>query len=316
MSTNPPPPNAGNIPGVTMSALLNVNYGTVSILVLWVYEYAITFDDEINFLRDSRWSIVKIIYVVCRYLMFPFVITNTLHGLQQGLTLEECESYFQFTLCKVDVTDSIAYGLTVGTIVAGATIIFCAELMFLVRTYALWHRSKAALVIIIINFTAVVVPMIVILTLFDSDTTMIPVSGITSCDNVSGSRVVVWAYVLLVIGEIEILLSTVYQAVRYYREVGGRNRLLAILVQHNTFYFCCSLGEHGRPASTFRASQSMLIDVFSIFRGNDFDDVFYSCPIHWLISRIAGSPTWDTSYSDAPFPVEFGPQEEASIKSK
>ncbi|KIJ05321.1 hypothetical protein PAXINDRAFT_21405 [Paxillus involutus ATCC 200175] len=183
MSTNPPPPNTGNIPAVTMSALFNVNYGTVSILVLWVYEYAITFNDEINFLRDSRWSIVKIIYVVCRYLMFPFVITNTFHGLQQGLTLEECESYFQFSLF------------------AGTTIIICAELMFLVRTYALWHRSKAALVIIIINFTAVVVPMIVILTLFDSDTMMIPVSGITSCDNVFRSRVVVWAYVLLVIGE-------------------------------------------------------------------------------------------------------------------
>ncbi|KIJ12271.1 hypothetical protein PAXINDRAFT_59707, partial [Paxillus involutus ATCC 200175] len=97
-----------------------------------VYDYAITFDDEITFLRDSKWSIVKILYLVCRYLMFPFVITNTF--------------------------------------VAGATVIFCAErkkttspltpsakshsaVMFLVRAYALWHQSRAALIIIIVNFT-------------------------------------------------------------------------------------------------------------------------------------------------------------------
>jgi hypothetical protein len=68
------------------------------------------------------------------------------------------------------VIKSIARGLTVGTKVAGGTIIVCAErketsvpkspsakrqsaVMFLVRTYALWHRSKAALIIILVNFT-------------------------------------------------------------------------------------------------------------------------------------------------------------------
>ncbi|KIJ11078.1 hypothetical protein PAXINDRAFT_15975 [Paxillus involutus ATCC 200175] len=168
---------------VTTSALLNLSYGTVSILVIWVYEYAITFDDEITFLRDSKWSIVKVLYLVCRYLMFPFLITNTFHLLQRGLTLEECEAYSQFDFF------------------AGATIIYCADLMFLVRTYALWHRSRAALIIIIVNFAAFIIPMVVILGLFDSVYTIIPVSGITSCNEAPQSRNIVWGYVLLVIGE-------------------------------------------------------------------------------------------------------------------
>ncbi|KIJ11077.1 hypothetical protein PAXINDRAFT_15974 [Paxillus involutus ATCC 200175] len=147
------PLNASNTPSVTTSAVLNLNHGTVSILVIWVYEYAITFDDEITFLRDSKWSIVKIIYLVCRYLMFPFVITNTFHYLQLGLTLEECKIYFQFELF------------------AGGIIIYCAELMFLVRTYALWQRSKAALLIILVNFSAFLIPMLATAALYGSGDT-------------------------------------------------------------------------------------------------------------------------------------------------
>ncbi|KAF8837805.1 hypothetical protein BDN67DRAFT_152857 [Paxillus ammoniavirescens] len=251
MSTNPPPPDTSDVPSVTASALFNLNYGTVSILVIWVYEYAITFDDEITFLRDSKWSIVKIIYILCRYFMFPLVIANAFHYLQQGLTLEECRTHFQFASF------------------AAATVMICAELMFLVRAYALWHRSRAALIIIIVNFTVrmqndeasyfdllclqlevLIMPILVILALFDSAFTTIPVPGITSCNDAAPSHVIVWAYVLLVIGEAEILLSTVYQAVRNYRDGGGRNRLLAILVKHNSFYFCCTLASSVAVIST------------------------------------------------------------------
>ncbi|KIK91862.1 hypothetical protein PAXRUDRAFT_608446 [Paxillus rubicundulus Ve08.2h10] len=170
--------------------------------------------------------------------MFPFVITNIFNALQQGLTMEECKSYVQFSLF------------------AGTTIVICAELMFLVRTYALWRRSRTALIIIIVNFMAFLVPLLVILVLFDSGITMIPISSITSCVADAQSHVLVWAYVIFVIGETEILLSTVYQAVRCYRGVGGGNQLLAVLVQNNTFYFCCSL------------------DVLSVLCNGGFDNVF------------------------------------------
>ncbi|KAF9223887.1 hypothetical protein BS17DRAFT_781354 [Gyrodon lividus] len=155
--------------------------------------------------------------------MFPFVITNTYHFLQLGLSLTECKSYFELNSFT------------------GATIIICAELMFLVRTYALWGRSRAALIIILVNSTAFIIPIIVILALFNSAAMITPVPGLTSCDNAAQSQDVVWAYVLLVIGETEILLSTLYQVVEYYREVGGNSRLLSVLVHHNAFYFCCGL---------------------------------------------------------------------------
>ncbi|KIK79165.1 hypothetical protein PAXRUDRAFT_291150 [Paxillus rubicundulus Ve08.2h10] len=235
MSMDTPSPDTSN----TTNALHNLNHGTVSIPVILLYEYVITFDDEITFLRGSRWSIVKIPYLVCRYLMFPFVITyslsefrSTMSGpltraaldyLQEGLTLEECKFDSQFKSF------------------AGGTIIICAELMFLGRTYALWYRSKAALIIILVNFTAFFIPVLVVRVLFNSAVATIPISGIPSCSDTAQGHAIVWTYILLVIGETEILLSTLYQAVQYYRDVEGKSRLLGILVQHNTFYFFYSL---------------------------------------------------------------------------
>ncbi|KAF9241094.1 hypothetical protein BU15DRAFT_73574 [Melanogaster broomeanus] len=87
------------------SALLDLNYGTVSVLVVWVYEHAITFNEEVcpakiihlgaslkrlkvAFLKKSKWNIVKMLYLVCRYLPFLFVAINTSHFLQPGLSLK------------------------------------------------------------------------------------------------------------------------------------------------------------------------------------------------------------------------------------
>ncbi|KAF9236759.1 hypothetical protein BU15DRAFT_76719 [Melanogaster broomeanus] len=83
-------------PSVTASTLLDLNYGTVSVLMAWVYEYAITFDEEVAFLKKSKWNFVKIFYLVCRYLPFLLVAANTSRFLQPGLSLKACQSYFQF----------------------------------------------------------------------------------------------------------------------------------------------------------------------------------------------------------------------------
>ncbi|KAF9234911.1 hypothetical protein BU15DRAFT_65286 [Melanogaster broomeanus] len=176
-----------------------------------VYEYAITFDEEVAFLKKSKLNIVKIIYLVCRYLPFLFVAINT----SPRIVIE----------------------------VANLTVITCVDLMFLVRTYALWDRTRLALVIILVNSMALFIPIVGIVALFSSASTIVPVPGITSCSTstTSQSRIIVWAYVLLVIGETEILLSTLYRSVQHYREVGGRSRLLTILVNHNAWYFGCSL---------------------------------------------------------------------------
>ncbi|KAF9231168.1 hypothetical protein BU15DRAFT_82726 [Melanogaster broomeanus] len=271
----------------TASVLLDFNYGTVSVLMVWVYEYAITFDEEVAFLKKSRWNTVKILYLVCRYLPFLCVATNTSHFVQPGLSVKACESYFFLLSCQFHVTIARS-GLTVGTIDANLTIIICADMMFLVRTYALWDRTRLALAIILVNFMAFFIPIVVITALFNSAPTFIPVLGITSCSAASHSRIILLGYVLLVIGETEILLSTLYQSVQHYR-VGGRGRLLTILVNHNVWYFGCSL------------TSSVAVILMVAFLLDPYNNLFAS-------PQLSDDCTCDTGYSDASFPVEIGPE--------
>ncbi|KAF9232214.1 hypothetical protein BU15DRAFT_81506 [Melanogaster broomeanus] len=167
---------------IRSNTLLDLNYGTDLINVRYMNS-AITFDEEVAFIKKSRWNTVKVLYLVCRYLPFLLVATNTSRFLQPGLSQKACESYFQFNSF------------------ASAIVIICAELMFLVRTYALWDRTRPALAIILVNFLALFIPITVIVVLCNSAPTIVPVPGITSCATASQSHVMVWAYVLLVIGE-------------------------------------------------------------------------------------------------------------------
>ncbi|KAF9232216.1 hypothetical protein BU15DRAFT_81509 [Melanogaster broomeanus] len=256
----------------TASKLLDLNYWSVSVLMVWVYEYAITFDEEVAFLKKSKWNIVKIFYLVCRYLPFLLVTISTSRFLQPGLSLKACQSYVQFILFT------------------SAIIIVCAE-----RKRTPGPLTPLALIIILVNFMVFFIPIIVIVAFFSSAPTVttVPVPGITSCSSASPNRIIIWTCVLLVIGETEILLSTLYRSLQHYREVGSRSRLLTILVNHNVWYFGCSL------------TSSVAVIFMMTFLPSPYND-FLAGP------QLSDDPTGDTGHSDAPFPVELGTEEEST----
>ncbi|KAG2142463.1 hypothetical protein DEU56DRAFT_900494 [Suillus clintonianus] len=206
-------------------SLLNLNYAYVSATVIWVYDYIIKFDDELAYLRKSRWGAVKMLYLVCRYLPFVLLATDTYQVLQPALPLSLCETYF--------VMNSWLEGITLVT----------AESMFISRTYAIWGRSRRILIILTCSAVAIMIPVGYLMTNFGNSTeiTEPPIPNITSCYNVGGSRIIVVAYVLLVVGEFEILCFTLYRSIKHYKGLTSRNHLLSILIQHNIFYFICGL---------------------------------------------------------------------------
>ncbi|KIJ57716.1 hypothetical protein HYDPIDRAFT_26429 [Hydnomerulius pinastri MD-312] len=125
----------------------------VAIAAVWAYEFIITFDEELTFIRDSRWNYVKVVYLICRYLTFPVVALNIPHLLQLGLSLETCSRYFAF--------NSFACGI----------IIAAADLLFWVRNYALWGGRRTAMLIMGFNYLACVVSIAVLLTIFNATVT-------------------------------------------------------------------------------------------------------------------------------------------------
>ncbi|KAG1776870.1 hypothetical protein EV702DRAFT_1107117 [Suillus placidus] len=115
--------------------------------------------------------------------------------------------------------------------------------MFILRTYAIWGRSRRILIILMCSFVANLIPAVYIITSYNNSQTISepPIPNITSCYNVGESRIIVVAYVLLVVTESEILFFTLYRSIKHHKSFARGNHLLNILIQHNIFYFICGL---------------------------------------------------------------------------
>ncbi|OAX37627.1 hypothetical protein K503DRAFT_783506, partial [Rhizopogon vinicolor AM-OR11-026] len=93
------------------------------------------------------------------------------------------------------------------------------------------------------NFVFLTIPLVVTLKFFDSSSTVVqsPIPEITSCYTTKASHIVIVAYMLLVIGEIETLSLMLYHSWKLYRESGYIIPLVRILIRHHVFYFAYGL---------------------------------------------------------------------------
>ncbi|KAG1745273.1 hypothetical protein EDB19DRAFT_2023735 [Suillus lakei] len=165
------------------------------------------------------------LYLVCRYLPFVLLAANTYQVLQPALPLSLCSTYFEI--------NSWLEGIT----------LVAAECMFILRTYAIWGRSRRILIILLCSFVAILIPVFYIMTSFGNSVQLSepPIPNITSCYNFGESRIIVAAYILLIVGEFEIMFFTLYRSIKHYKSLANENHLLSILIQHNIFYFICGL---------------------------------------------------------------------------
>ncbi|KAG1750065.1 hypothetical protein EDB19DRAFT_82502 [Suillus lakei] len=204
------------------TTLQHANYAFFAIACLWVYDFALTLDEEAAFILDARWRMPKLIYLTCRYLPFALIFSNIFRILQLELSLKSCTALFAFNTY------------------VGGIIVFSAESIFMMRLRAVTGRRW---LITCCNIVLFVVPVAVTLALYNSSSTVVqsPILKVTSCYTTKQSRIVIVAYALLVIGEIEILSFMLYHSWKLYREHGNILPLMRILVRNNIFYFACGL---------------------------------------------------------------------------
>ncbi|KAG1834644.1 hypothetical protein DFJ58DRAFT_917973 [Suillus subalutaceus] len=170
----------------------------------------------------APWRIPKLIYLACRYLQFALVITDMFRLLQPGLSIKSCTTLLAFS------------------VYVGGIILFCAESLFLWRVWAVmggrWLTMCGNLVLFL-------VPVTVALALSNSSSTVVqsPIPKVTSCYDGTRGHIIILAYALLVVAEIEILSLMLYHSWKYYRQHGNDMPLVRVLVKHNIFYFACGL---------------------------------------------------------------------------
>lgn len=207
--------------GITLQ---HANYAFFATTCLWIYDFTLTLDKEAAFILDASgpWRLPKLTYLICRYLPFASIITDMLRISRLGFSPKSCTTLFTFN----------SY--------VGGIVLFCAESLFMQRVLAVtgWRRVVACC-----NTVLFLVPVVVTLAFYNSSSTIMqsPIPEVASCYDSKQGRIVILAYALLVIAEIETLSFMLYHSWKLYTEYRKDLPLVRVLVRHNIFYFACGL---------------------------------------------------------------------------
>ncbi|EIW86216.1 hypothetical protein CONPUDRAFT_161019 [Coniophora puteana RWD-64-598 SS2] len=121
---------------------LNAIY--ICTLAIWVYDYILTLDDEVVYMRKARFRLAKSFYVVARYMTFPMLGLHLFYNSFSGDTP---------SLCQKLVTPAT---------VLSTSVVLGSESLFIMRVYALWERNKRILVLIVTSLVLVILATILV----------------------------------------------------------------------------------------------------------------------------------------------------------
>ncbi|KAG2054164.1 hypothetical protein BDR06DRAFT_1051169 [Suillus hirtellus] len=194
--------------------------------LIQIYDNACSFHDELTFLLQSRWTKVKGLYVIARYLPFLVLVT---YQYRVGLNPNDPNN------CRMVI--NIIYFF-----------------LFLLRTYALWNNNGIVLAAMLSAFFVVAVASIIVdvVTVEVSHVAINTIQGIRSCYETSSGVQVGTMFVLLFGFQLGIAFLTIIRAIQRWRAVNCP--LYDVLVKHNIFYYTCGL-----PLSIISVLTQMLL---------------------------------------------------------
>lgn len=119
---------ASILPGII--ALDVSKFSWVASFTVMLYDYVLTFGDEVYVWREQRWSVGKFLYLALRYLGISIMIIDVVVAFH------------------ADLGDEFCRGFLIWLIVSIVFVIFSVEAILLCRVYAVYGRSKKVLFII------------------------------------------------------------------------------------------------------------------------------------------------------------------------
>ncbi|KAH9966178.1 hypothetical protein BGW80DRAFT_1563010 [Lactifluus volemus] len=184
------------------------------------FDWLLTIDDELNFLwRRGRITCIHILFVFARYAALANAI---LSFLPPGVMKDKTKEFLR-----------------------GVTML-AAELVIMMRTWAMWGRSRRMLISLIVFLLVCTIPGVV-LEVVDLSTTSaqfpsgIPIEGMKPCEIFIGAVGRIWVveYLFIMLFEAGMLVLTVYKAVPFRNSTSRhlRSKLLDVLWIDGAIYF-------------------------------------------------------------------------------
>ncbi|EIN08965.1 hypothetical protein PUNSTDRAFT_134138 [Punctularia strigosozonata HHB-11173 SS5] len=210
---------------VSLSSIPKFSSGESASLALVAYDLCLTCVDEIALVWKSRWSPIKILYLLNRYTPFIdltmwFVVSVTVQDLERD-----------GTEMHTDAQSVYVFGVVV------------SEVILMVRTYAIWSFTWRVKYFLSATAVAVLVPAIVIMRQYLKTAQALPqdIIKLTGCTTGSASDDVWKLYLLLTISETVIVTLTLIRYYVGYRQQQGPG-IFQTLYRDGFLYYFYMLG--------------------------------------------------------------------------
>ncbi|KAH8115706.1 hypothetical protein DFH11DRAFT_1300694 [Phellopilus nigrolimitatus] len=205
-----------------------VQYINIASVAVLVYDYLITFGDEVELIWKSKLNTGNLLFFVARYPAFidtSFMLVYLFHS---NLSTNLCNKFFTASMYM------FGFG------------VFTAGVIMSVRTYALWGRSRYILSTLVSLMLLSFVIFIIVYIRTSSGSTIqrsivpniIPCVVIVST-NVNGSFLTFTMFMSL---EWVIVFLTLWKGVKQWRENIQPGPLLTIFYRDGIMYFLCLFG--------------------------------------------------------------------------
>ncbi|KAG1768019.1 hypothetical protein EV702DRAFT_1145251 [Suillus placidus] len=207
-----------------MSSLLSVSdiaklqtakYANLGSLAILVFDYCITFSEEVRWTWFKPWDVTRVIFFISRYLPFVGVGMTAYDALR---TSDQCTSTLEGNIIHI-----------IG--------IVAAEALLVIRTWAFWQKSKRLLIGLVV-YSVLTIAAAIAADL--SPTALIPGGepplGTCYFESTRNAAVV---YIFLAMFESVILILTVYKRVHDYRDF--RSGIVVTLYHDGMVYMLCIL---------------------------------------------------------------------------
>ncbi|KAG0693037.1 hypothetical protein DFH29DRAFT_1041979 [Suillus ampliporus] len=182
------------------------------------YDYACSLQEEWTFLLGSRWTKVKGLYIITRFMPFVILATNLYLNFTPTENANKCQ-----TLINID----LSFGLISAT---------CSEAFFALRTYVLWNNNRFVLAAMLTGF----LPKLVLdaSVRVSSQDPLVLALRLMPPHHMQPAR----SRVSQVAQAVPTSTSRLFSCLRFnwsWRTANGP--MYTVLIKHNIFYYACGL---------------------------------------------------------------------------
>ncbi|KAF9020582.1 hypothetical protein BDP27DRAFT_1411696 [Rhodocollybia butyracea] len=176
-------------------------YAQVAMLALLTYDYILSLGQEVAYIWASNWGSVKVLYFFSRY--SPFI--DTILAIEEKLNHRVDSASCNRTMTFNTVFTSLGIGIS--------------DLILIVRTYAMYQRSRTVLIILLVLWVAVLAVGVVAASRWSTSDTVafsesITLSGGSSCFLIGENKAGVVSYISLLLAETVLVMFTVWNGFR------------------------------------------------------------------------------------------------------